>query len=171
MTEPPKIGFTMYVLAAIVLLALLTGLFSGMLEHRQNPNSDPESEIGRDGKIKILLQRNADGHYVATGTVNGKEVVFMLDTGATAVAVPLEFAKALSLTPGRQIQSATANGYATVYTTMIDELRLGDIIEHQIPATLVPNLPGEQILLGMSFLKRLDFSQRGEQLIIESYPK
>lgn len=171
MTEPPKIGFTMYVLAAILLLALLTGLFSGMLDRRQNPNFDPESEIGQDGRVKIQLQRNADGHYVATGQVNGTEVVFMLDTGATAVAVPLEFAEALALTPGREITTATANGYAEVYTTMIDELRLGDIVEYQIPATLVPNLPGGQILLGMSFLKRLDFSQRGEQLIIESFAK
>ena len=161
----------MYVFAAILLLALLTSLFSGMLEHRQNPNSDPDSAIGPNGQVKIELQRNADGHYVATGEVNGREVVFMLDTGATAVAVPLEFAEALSLIPGRQMTSATANGYATVYATIIDELRLGDIVEYEIPATLVPNLPGGQILLGMSFLKRLDFSQRGEQLIIESPAK
>lgn len=158
----------MYVLAAILLLALLTGLFSGMLDHRQNPNSNPDSTVGPNGAVKIQLQRNSDGHYVASGEVNGRNVVFLLDTGATAVAVPLEFANQLSLTPGRQVQSATANGMATVYLTMIDELRLGDIVEYQVPATLVPDLPGGQILLGMSFLKRLDFSQRGEKLIIES---
>jgi len=168
MTQPVKIGFGMYVLAAVLLIGLLTGLFSGLLGHRQNPNSNPQSKVDGTGSIKIELQRNNGGHYVASGWVNGEEVVFMLDTGATAVAVPLEFAEALALTPGRPVTSATANGYATVYTTMIDELRLGEIVEYQVPATLVPNLPGGQILMGMSFLKRLNFSQRGETLILES---
>lgn len=168
MTEPKKIGFSMYILAVIVLLGLLTTLFSELLERQQNPNSDPSSWTTENGNIQIELQRNRDGHYVANGYVNGQQVVFLLDTGATAVAVPAEFASKLSLHPGPEIDTVTANGIAAVHVTMIEELRLGDIVEYQVPATLVPNLPGGQILLGMSFLKRLDFSQRGDTLLIET---
>ena len=93
---------------------------------------------------------------------------FLVDTGATAVAIPSELASRLRLRKGQQVSTITANGIAIAHTTTIDELQLGDIIEHHVPATLVPNLPGGQILLGMSFLKRLDFSQRDDTLVLET---
>ena len=158
----------MYIIAAALLIALLTALFSGLLSHRNNPNKNPQTALTDSGHVQILLQRNAEGHYVANGFVNGTEVVFLLDTGATTIAVPIEMATQLSLKPGQQITTVTANGMTNAYLTNIKSVKLGEIIEYDVPAALVPNLPGGQILLGMSFLKRLDFSQRGDTLILES---
>ncbi|MGR8947778.1 MAG: retropepsin-like aspartic protease family protein [Gammaproteobacteria bacterium] len=168
MNQPRKIGFSMYILAAALLLGLLTVLFSGLLSHRLNPNKNPDSHTGANGQVQIVLHRNSGGHYVASGLVNDKKVVFLLDTGATAVAIPQELAQKLALTPGRQISTLTANGMTAAYTTTISTIQIGDIVEHNVAAVLVPNLPGGQILLGMSFLKRLDFSQRGDTLILET---
>ncbi|MEM7468537.1 MAG: TIGR02281 family clan AA aspartic protease [Pseudomonadota bacterium] len=167
MTEPRKTGFSMYVLAAALLIALLTALFSGILDHQVNPNKKPEWVVNEDGKRRITLQRNREGHYVANGSINGEQVIFLLDTGATMVAVPQELARRLALTPGQEISTVTANGITNAYVTNINEITLGGIIQYDVPAALVPNLPGGQILLGMSFLKRLDFSQRGDTLVLE----
>ncbi len=169
MNEPRKIGLSMYVLAAVLLIGLLTVLFSGMLSHRSNPNKRPDSVLSAGGRLQIVLQRNRGGHYVASGRVNNEKVVFLVDTGATTVAVPQEFAQKLSLVPGQQITTLTANGMSNAYTTTISSLQLGDIIEYDVDAVLIPNFPGGQILLGMSFLERLDFSQRGDTLILERH--
>ena len=168
MNEPRKIGFSMYILAAVVLISLLTMLFSGLLSHRNNPNKNPQTTTNADGERRLHLQRNAEGHYVATGLVNGTEAVFLLDTGATTIAIPMDQAERLSLIPGRRIATMTANGMTDAYMTTINSVQLGEITEYDLPAALVPNLPGSQILLGMSFLKRLDFSQRGDTLILQT---
>ena len=158
----------MYIVAAALLIGLLTMLFSGLLSHRHNPNKTPETKLSESGRQQIHLQRNAEGHYVSNGFVNDIDVVFLLDTGATTIAIPLELAPQLGLKPGRQINTVTANGVTNAYLTNIQRVQLGEIVEYDVPAALVPNLPGGQILLGMSFLKRLDFSQRGDTLILES---
>ena len=158
----------MYVIAAALLIGLLTMLFSGLLSHRNNPNKNPQSSFADNGRVQIHLRRNSEGHYVANGLVNGEDVVFLLDTGATTVAIPEDMAARLSLRKGQQITTVTANGLTPAYLTTIENIQLGDIVEHDVVAALVPNLPGGQILLGMSFLKRLDFSQRGDMLILET---
>jgi aspartyl protease family protein len=62
---------------------------------------------------------------------------------------------------------ATANGEAIAYATRIGRIALGDIVEHDVPATIVPNMGEIEVLLGMSFLSRLDFRQRGDRLELE----
>ena len=76
-------------------------------------------------------------------------------------------ARAAGLERGRAFEVATANGRTVAYATRIDRVRLGNIVEHEVRATIVPGMGDLEVLLGMSFLKRLDFQQRGDQLIIE----
>lgn len=157
---------TMYVLASILVLALLTLLFSDAIDRQRNPNRRPAS-VDTSGYAKsIILQRNRAGHYVVNGWVNGRTAEFLLDTGATAVAVSTSFAKHAGLRKGARTQAVTANGMTTAYATNIDSLIIGEIEEHNVAASIIPRLPGRQVLLGMSFLKRLDFSQRDDMLIL-----
>ena len=102
--------------------------------------------------------------------INGRQVEFLLDTGATHVAVPASLAIDLGLTPGVPISYHTANGTVTGYTTIIDRVRLGNIELHDVRAGIMPDVSGE-ILLGMAFLKDLEFSQRGETLTLRQYPQ
>ena len=166
--SPPGrgIGRGMWIITWILAFALLT-LFFGQKEAEWiNPNTDPASELGVDGTLKVVLQQNRQGHYVATGKINGKAVNFLLDTGATDVAVSSPLAKKLGLKPGRQTQASTANGIVNVYQTRIDELRLGDIVLHNVAASIIPNMDNF-VLLGMSALGQLDFSQQGNLLILK----
>lgn len=165
-TKP--IGTTMYLIAIVAFIALMAWLFSAQIDDYRNPNTDPDARVSEQGTAQVILQRNRAGHYVASGELNGVAVEFMLDTGATDVAVSADVARRAGLRAGPAMIANTANGSATVYKTQIDSIRLGAIVEYGIRASIVPNLDEIEVLLGMSFLQRLDFAQRGDTLIIDS---
>jgi len=86
-------------------------------------------------------------------------VRFLVDTGATNVAIPMKVAKKLGLPLGRQFNTMTANGVGTAYETGIKSITLGDITLTGVDASVSEGLIGEQILLGMSFLGRTRIEQ------------
>ena len=166
MSSSARTGAFMYILASILVLVLMTILFGDALKRQRNPNQTPESINTNEGGNSIILRRNPAGHYVFNGTVNGTPVEFILDTGATAVSISASLADHIGLEKGPQMRAITANGITRAYATQIDSLVVGQIEERNVAASIVPNLPDDQILLGMSFLKRLDFSQRDDTLIL-----
>ena len=155
----------------IVVIGVVAVLFSGLLGARHNPNSRVTSAVAGGGAVQVRLQQNAMGHYVATGTLNGAATVFLLDTGATTISVPAKLADALKLKRGAAQRSQTANGTVTVYRTRIDEVSLGGIVMHNVSASINPGMDGNEVLLGMSFLRHLDLRQReGTLTLTHSQP-
>nr|VFK26903.1 MAG: aspartyl protease family protein [Candidatus Kentron sp. MB] len=159
-------GAGMIAAAWIVVLVLLTAYFSGWLEHQENPNRAPVTMYAEDGAREVALRRNRQGHYLATGAINGQEVEFLLDTGATTMSISSDLAISLDLPVGPPSLSWTANGRIITYDTWLDEVRLGDIRLQDVRATINPNTRMEEVLLGMSFLKRVEFAQRGDILTL-----
>jgi len=159
------IGKKMMIIAWVFALALLTWMFSSMENKQINPNNSPSSYYSQDA-IEVSLKRNRYGHYLVSGEVNQQEALFILDTGATVVAVPGELQTELGLTRGRQHYSNTANGTTKAYSTTIKQLDIGDITLYNVNASIIPNMQGREILLGMSALKQLEFSQKGNQLTL-----
>ena len=144
----------------------LAAQFFGRWEQRQeNPNTEVSSQQG-EGYIEVKLLGNAQGHFVASGRINNVPVEFLLDTGATDVAVPAELAERLGLKRGLPVTLSTANGRSQGYRTHLDRLQLGDIVLQDVRALVAPGLGGEQVLLGMSALKQLEFTQRGGTLLL-----
>ena len=160
-----RIGKIMVGAMWLVLLGLLTVFFNDFLEKQHNPNQQIAS-VQRDGQQELVLQRNKYGHYVASGMINQQPVVFMLDTGASDISIPLEVAKRLGLQPGRTVTYQTANGPALNYATQLDSVSLGNITLYNLPASINPNVNQDDVLLGMSFLKHLEFSQKGNTLTL-----
>ncbi len=151
----------MIIAAWVLLLLLLTLFFGQVLEQRENPNALPGGSISKQGVREVTLERNAQGHYVASGMINGYPVVFLLDTGATDVAVSEELANRLGLEKRGGAFSRTANGVVAVWQTVLDRVTLGVIEMRNVRATILPELkPANQVLLGMSFLKKLELIQR-----------
>lgn len=150
----------------ISLLILLAVLMQSWLDKRYNPNQEPAGDGARNENRELVLQRNAYGHYVADGRINDNKVVFLLDTGATDVVVPETVAKTLKLKRGYAINVKTANGTATVYTTHLQRVTLGPIILDNVRANINPHMEGDEVLLGMSFLKHLRLTQIDDQLIL-----
>lgn len=160
-------GKWMYGLAWIAGLALLTFVFSDMLDRQNNPNREPESVRVAD-KTEVRLKQNKMGHYVTSGTINGVKVVFLVDTGATDVAIPAWLQDKLGLTTTGTSLVQTANGTVRVAETRLNSLTLGDIKLTNVRANLNPGMDDDEILLGMSVLKQLEFTQLGEWLILRT---
>lgn len=155
------------ILAWVGGMALLTLLFRDVLEARFNPNMQPQVQMAADGTREVILERNAQGHYVAGGGINGLPVTFLLDTGATDVAVPEPLARRLGLERRGGGISQTANGPVAVWTTRLDEVQLGALTLRDVRAVILPSMQAtDPVLLGMSFLKQVDFSQRDGRLLL-----
>ncbi|GJL82135.1 MAG: aspartyl protease [marine bacterium B5-7] len=152
--------------AWVVFLLLAAWLFQGSLERQFNPNSNPESGTATDGRVEVLLERNRAGHYVSSGRINGMSVEFLLDTGATDVAMSLAVADRLGLPHGAPVTLSTANGVVRGYQTVINEIALGDITRNKVRAVVSPGIRDDTVLLGMSFLKHIEMLQSGNTLLL-----
>jgi len=162
------IGRGMVIAAWVLLLVLLTLFFNQQLDRQNNPNQQLASHMA-EGIPEVQLQRNRFGHYVATGTINGQAVEFMLDTGATDVSIPAAIAERLGLQRGQATSYHTANGTITAWQTVAEEIQLGPLRLGPVRASINPHDNSNAVLLGMSFLKQLDFSQQGNTLTLK-YP-
>jgi len=164
-TPGKRAGRVFMVLAWCAALFLATRFFGQREARQQNPNTVISSEQG-EGFIEVKLASNTQGHFVASGQINGQPVDFMLDTGATDVSIPAELAERLKLEKGFGVTLSTANGRTQGYRTRIDRLQLGDIVLRDVRALVVPGLDGKQVLLGMSALNKLEFTQRGGTMLL-----
>jgi len=164
---PQRLGKGMIIAAWLLLLALLTWFFNTQLERQHNPNTKVMSATTAGGATAVQLERNRYGHYVASGFINAQAVEFMLDTGASDVSIPLPVAERLGLEKGRSVVYQTANGAITAWQTTVDEIRLGELRVGPVRASINPHMDSDGILLGMSFLKQLDFSQQGNTLTLQ----
>lgn len=168
--EQRRLGLGMQAMAWLVLMVLLVAYFSDLLDRQHNPNQQVDTLV-EEGVREVVLQRNRFGHYITSGEINGEPVVFMLDTGATGVAIPNAVAQRLNLQRGRPFRAQTANGLSTGWATRLDRVSVGEISLGDVRAGITPGLQIDEVLLGMSFLKHIEFTQRGDQLILRQYPE
>jgi aspartyl protease family protein len=150
-------------LSAIGLLAGLTAFFQFSLGER----GSVVNQVNHSGQAMVVLQRDRSGHYLAEGQINGQAVVFLLDTGATDVALPEDTARELGLDFGPQVNVMTAAGPIRAWRTRLDSVSVGNITLNNVRA-MITRGPMEEVLLGMSFLKHFTLRQQGEELIIQS---
>ena len=153
----------MIVVGWVLLLGAMLWFASDWIERESNPNRNMTVVAGNS---ELALTRARDGHYYADGEINGKPVKFMLDTGATQIALSQRLANELGLALGPALTLQTAAGAATGYPTRLARVRLGAIEMHNLGAVVSEKMADESVLLGMNFLKRLEMVQRGDQLTL-----
>jgi len=158
------LGRGMALVASLLILGMLYLYFDNTLQSRYQPNRQLQIAPGSE----LVLKRSVDGHYIFPGTINGQRVNLLLDTGATLVSVPAHLAEKLGLTSGVSQRSLTANGVVTTRATQLEALAFGPFDLRGVPASLNPGMRGDEVLLGMSVLKHLEFTQRGDTLILRS---
>jgi len=156
------IGFWVLILIFVVMF------FQKVLDAERNPNTSPETRYN-EGAREVVLQRNRYGHYNLTGYINGIEVELLVDTGATDISIPDHIARKIGLKRLREVKFETANGLATGFATRLNDVRVGSIELTDLDASINPNVDDDTVLLGMSFLKKIEFTQRGETLILRQF--
>ena len=131
-----------------------------VLERGQHYRSAAGSASDRG---KALLAADSSGHFFADAIVNGLPVRFIVDTGATFIALPQREAERLGINyrAGRASHTRTANGVVEVYVVKLDSVRIGGIDLHNVDATVHAGPGLDQALLGMSFLNRVQMQRDG----------
>jgi aspartyl protease family protein len=145
-----------------LLLGVMTWLFGDLLERRHKPNRAVDADAER-----VVLEAGPAGQYRAPGRINGERVPFLVDTGASHVAIPGAVADRLGLERGAQIRVSTAGGVTTAYNTRIDEIALGGLRVRDVRGSIVPDMSGDAVLLGMTFLRHVRLRQREGELLLE----
>jgi aspartyl protease family protein len=161
--DPTPLGRLFLWLAALGLLAGLTTIFSVA----QRSSGGTVVSIDESGRAMVILQRDRSGHYLAEGEINGLPVTFLVDTGATDVALPEATARQLGLAFGPQVVVMTAAGPVSAWRTRLDRVTIGSLALNNVRA-MITRGPMNEVLLGMSFLRHFSLRQQGEELIIES---
>ena len=114
----------------------------------------------------IEIRRGPDGHYHWPGSINGRAVDFLIDTGATGTAISAALADELGLTSLGTVRSATAGGLVTGQVVSADLRLQGGVRVDRLRIVALPGL-GERPLLGMDVLGRLRWSQDAGVLRID----
>jgi len=131
-------------------------------QHYRNANT-----VVSSSSASVTLAADPRGHFFSEGSINGQPMRFLVDTGATMIALPASDATRLGIDyhKGLQGQTRTAGGVVTVYKVTLDSVRLGGIEVSGVDAVVIEQ--GLDIaLLGMSFLNRLDLRQEGRTMTL-----
>jgi len=123
---------------------------------------------GTGGATEIVIAAGPGGHFVSEGTINGKSVQFMVDTGATVVAMSQSEATRIGLDwqRGRRGMSTTAGGTVPVHNLNLTSVKLGGVEVFNVDAVVVPaEMP--VILLGNSFLSRFSMKRDSDVMRLE----
>ena len=106
----------------------------------------------------VILSRNAQGHFQTDARVDGRRLTFMVDTGASVIALTAETAAELGIHPTPNEYTAavkTANGVVRAAPVELSMVEIEDISMHNVSAMVLPDGALSDNLLGMSFLSRL----------------
>jgi len=123
---------------------------------------------GTGGGSRIVLPADSRGHFMTQGAINGRPVTFMLDTGATSIALSADDAQRIGLdySKGQRIQISTANGVSSGYRLRLRSVRVGDVEVYDIDAIVSPQ-PMPFVLLGNSFINRFSMRRDADQMVLE----
>ena len=120
------------------------------------------------GGTRIVLPAGSGGHFMADGSINGRAVRFMLDTGATTIALSAADAGRIGLDyqAGAPVRIHTANGIVQGWRVTLDAVRVGDVEVAGVEAIVAPQ-PMPYVLRGNSFIGRFTMRRDSDQMVLE----
>ncbi len=118
----------------------------------------------------VVLTKSSNGHFAVDARVDGWRLEFLVDTGASHIAIPQKEAARLGIYPRPSdftVQVNTANGMTKAALVQLRTVEVGDILVRDVPAIVHPDEGLSVNLLGMSFLSRVRWSHDRGKLVIE----
>jgi len=125
-------------------------------------------DSGSSGGSRIVLPVGPGGHYTGMGAINGHPMQFMVDTGATSVALGADMAASLGLDPKDSVaaRANTANGTVNTRVITLGSVRVGDVTVYNVQAMVMPqSMP--IVLLGNSFLSHFQMRSDSSSLVLD----
>jgi aspartyl protease family protein len=125
-----------------------------MMAARQETPTAPVTSDSRS----VVVPRNAQGHFEVEARIDSRRLTFMIDTGASMIALTAEDAASLGIHPAVSAFTAlvrTANGTVAAAPVQLDRVEIDDVVVHDVAALVLPEGALSQNLLGMTFLSRL----------------
>jgi aspartyl protease family protein len=142
-------------------------LFFYIRETNNSGANNTETVKNNNGSIELHIPITDGNRYEVYGEINNYRVLFLVDTGATGIAVPQSVAKKANLIQGMPVKIITAGGHSKAYLTKIKNLRIGnDIMLHNINATINTEMVDNTVLLGMGAIKQLNVKFDDNTLIL-----
>jgi aspartyl protease family protein len=133
---------------------------------------DSQVSVGGSGFAsngsKIVLTAGSGGHFLSQGTINGRAVQFMVDTGASTVGMGVSEAEraGVDYKAGQHVRLQTANGLVPGWLVKLASVRIGDVEIREVDAVVSrDSMP--YVLLGNSFLSRFQMRRDNEQMVLE----
>lgn len=126
-----------------------------------------ESKVYLSSTSELAISAGRDGHYRIKGSINEYPVEFLVDTGASLVALPEKLAEKLNISGRYPVTIETANGEVTGSLTRLDKLSFGEFKLEDVKAVIIPGAEDDTILLGMNVLSRFHIVQQDKKLIIK----
>ena len=130
-------------------------------------NSVLGSNFQKDNAPKVTLYSDRIGQFQTDGRINGKLVRFLVDTGASTIALSSVTAKKIGLdyiSLGRPSVASTASGYVRMYNVKLTTVKIGAITLYNVDAGVIEGSHPTEVLLGMSFLGKLKMKQEGNKM-------
>ena len=127
----------------------------------------PVSVGARTGR-RVMLTADSGGHFVNSGTINGQTMQYMIDTGASTVAIGRTDADRMGLKyqSGQPVRMGTANGVGRGWRMKLDSVRIGDVEVFGVEA-VITSQPMPYVLLGNSFLTEFQMTRINDQMVLE----
>jgi aspartyl protease family protein len=128
------------------------------------------STFEKPEKAQVLISMAKNRQYITTGSINGRPVRYLVDTGANVVAINANTARNLGLRAleGRKVSASTASDDIEVTTVMIKEMVVGDITRNNVQAIIIDGENPKDVLLGTSFLQHVDISEKAGLMVLTS---
>ena len=127
--------------------------------------------VGQSGSRSISIPRDARGHFQTEGRIDGQRIGFMVDTGASMIALNETSAARFGLRPSRGDYSATvttANGTIKAARTRLAMVDVGGLVVRDVDAMVLPDEALSENLLGLSFLSKLKrFEYANGKMVLE----
>ena len=120
------------------------------------------------GGSQIVIVAGSGGHFMTGGSINGKAVSFVVDTGATAVSLSESVADRIGLDyrKAQRGMANTANGPVPIHVMSLNVVRVGDVNVYNVDAVIMP-APMELVLLGNSFLTRFQMKRENDKMTLD----
>ena len=166
----------------MILAAILVGLGTYMAQVASNispapasasasPKPIPARTVAKASVRSLDIPRDARGHFATDGRIDGQRINFMVDTGASLVALNEKSAARFGLRPSRNDYNATvstANGTVKAARTRLAMIELGGLVVRDVDALVLPDEALSENLLGLSFLSKLRrFEYANGKMVLE----